>query len=52
MAMNSDSDQSNRTYTISHKLFEAAERAPKDSATRRGLLNASEKQEIKQERGE
>lgn len=40
MAMNSQDDQSNRTYDIAGKLFEAAQRAPQGSATRRGLQNA------------
>lgn len=43
MAMNSEDDQSNRTYEIAHKLAEAAQRAPWGSATRRGLWNAFEK---------
>jgi hypothetical protein len=46
MAMNSDKDQSNRTYDVAHKLWEAAQRAPKDSATRRGLENAFEKKHV------
>jgi hypothetical protein len=66
MAMNSENDQSNRIYDTAHKLAEAAQRAPKGSATRRGLWNAftqkhmvaeaawhiEREQEKKQERGE
>jgi hypothetical protein len=43
MAMNSQDDQSNRTYDICHKLFEAAQRTPEGSATRRGLYKAFDK---------
>lgn len=43
MAMNSDKDQSNRTYDKANALAEAAQRAPKGSATQRGLWNAFDK---------
>jgi hypothetical protein len=46
MAMNSDKDQSNRTYDDVHKIFEAAQRVPKGSATWRGLLNAFDKKYV------
>lgn len=38
--MNSDKDQSNRMYDIANHLAQAAQRAPQNSATRRGLWNA------------
>jgi hypothetical protein len=46
MAMNSENDQSNRTYDAAHKLAEAAQRAPKGSATQRGLWNAFTKKHM------
>lgn len=46
MAFKSSNDQSNRTYEIAHKLAEAAQRAPKGSATRSGLWNAFTKKHV------
>jgi len=46
MAFKGPKDQSNRTYDIAHKLAEAAQRAPKGSATRNGLWNAFTKKHV------